>query len=234
MRKEMTFWLVFSLLIHVAAVTSVGLFSKRRFIKVYSPGIIHVTLIEPRQEKAPVHRRIKSQFKIHKQRIVKSIPRSRVVVRRQRIIRRIKKGAIPTKNPREERLKKAIERIKERVEQRETTSEHPEPVVGSGSSIGEKNLYLSVIRSRIMQGWIIPENLIENVYSLIAVVNFTIYSDGHISNVYLEDSSGNRYFDESAIRAVKQAAPFPPLPTSLREKSMEIGIRFRPEEKGDG
>ena len=82
-----------------------------------------------------------------------------------------------------------------------------------------------------MQSWVIPENLIEDVYSLEAIVTFTIYADGHISDVNLEESSGNRYFDESVLRAIRKAAPFPPLPTSINKKSIEIGIRFRPEEK---
>lgn len=234
MRKEMTLWLVLSLVIHIATMTSIGLLSRKNFIKISSPGPIRVTLIEPHPRKNIARKKHpKSHIKIYKHRIVKPIPRSKVIVRKQRIIRRIKKGAIPTRNPREEELKKAIERIQKKVKQREAPSDRNTPAAGSGA-LGEKNLYFSVIRNKVMQGWVIPENLIEDVYNLEAIVNFTIYSDGHISGVYLEESSGNEYFDESVIRAIKKASPFPPLPPSIRKKSIEIGIRFRPEEKEDG
>ena len=236
MRKKMTFWLTLSLLIHVATLTAIDVIGQRHFIKIAAPGPFRVTLIEPKPYHAPVKKAVKKKrktfhpVKIRKQRVIRTISHSPVVVHKQRIVRRIKRGAIPTRNPREERLKKTIERIRKQVSQRKSIPSKPTPPVGGGA-LGEKNIYFSVIRNKIMQAWIIPENLIENIYDLKAVVNFTIYASGHISNVYLEESSGNRTFDESAIRAVKQAAPFPPLPSSLGKKSMEIGIRFRPEEK---
>ncbi len=233
MRKEMTFWLVLSLLIHMMTLTAIDIIGRRHFIKIAAPGPIRVTLMEPRPHVSQAKKHhARHQVKISRHRIIRSIPHSKVIVRKQRIIRRIKHGAIPTKNPREEQLKRAIEKIKKQVESREKAqTEKPSPSPGGGGNLGEKNLYFSVIRNRIMQEWIIPENLIENIYDLKAIVNFTIYADGHISDVYLEESSGNKTFDESAIRAVKQAAPFPPLPPSLGKKSIELGIRFRPEEK---
>ena len=236
LHREMTFWLIVSLAIHLATLTAIDLMERRHFIKVAAPGPFRVTLIEPRPRRRPARKPVRKHprhpVRIQKQRIVRTVSRSPVIVRKQRIIRRIKKGAIPTRNPREERLQKTIERLRKQVAQRKN-SPPPKPTVpaGGGSVIGERNIYFSVIRSKIMQAWVIPENLIENIYDLKAIVNFTIFADGHISHVYLEESSGNKTFDESAIRAVKQAAPFPPLPASLGKRSLEIGIRFRPEEK---
>jgi TonB family protein len=232
MHKEMTFWLVLSLVIHIATLTAIDILNQKHFIRISSPGPIQFALIEPRpQKKAAVKKTRKHPVKIHKQRIIKTIPRSKVVVRKQRIVRRIKKGRIPTKNPREEQLEKALERIKKKVEKREAAPQKTAPAPGGGGTMGEKNIYFSVVRNKVMQSWVIPENLIEDVYSLEAIVTFTIYADGHISDVNLEESSGNRYFDESVLRAIRKAAPFPPLPTSINKKSIEIGIRFRPEEK---
>lgn len=232
MRKELTGWLLLSLGIHLATLTAIDLINRKHFIRISSPGPIQVSLIEPRPQKKPaVQKHRKHNVKIYKHRIVKTIPRSKVVVRKQRIVRRIKKGAIPTKNPREEQLKRALERIQKKVQERETAPEKTAPTPGGGGTPGEKNLYFSVVRNKVMQSWVIPENLIEDVYSLEAIVTFTIYKDGHISDVALEESSGNKYFDESTLRAVRQAAPFPPLPASIKKRSIEIGIRFRPEEK---
>ncbi len=237
MRKEMTPWLILSLIIHIATLTAIDVVGRKYFIKVSAPGPFRVTLIEPRHRQTITKRQTKPKkhptkvYKIQKQRIIRSIPYTKVVVRKQRIVRRIKNGVIPTRNPREERLQKTIERLRKEIRQRKPPPEKPLLSPGGGGALGEKNIYFSVIRNKIMEEWIIPENLIENIYHLKAIVNFTIHADGHISNIYLEESSGNKTFDESALRAVKQAAPFPPLPTSIGKKSMEIGIRFLPEEK---
>jgi len=235
MHREMTFWIILSIVIHLSILTGIEVLNWRHFIRVSTPGPIPVSLIteihKPRVQQKKT--KVKSKVKIHKQRIVKSIPRAKVIVRKQRIIRRIKKGAIPTRNPREEQLKKALEKIKRNIRQRNAQAKKSVPLARGGTP-GEKNIYFSAIRNQIMRGWILPENLIENLYDLEAIVNFTIHADGSISDVRLEEGSGNKTFDASAIRAVKQAAPFPAFPSSIRKKSIDIGIRFRPEEKMDG
>ena len=45
-----------------------------------------------------------------------------------------------------------------------------------------------------------------------------------------EKRSGNSYFDESALRAVKKSVPFPPLTGWVTSRSIEIGIRFHSSE----
>ena len=46
------------------------------------------------------------------------------------------------------------------------------------------------------------------------MVTFEIARDGQVSNVAIKDSSGNRYYDITAMRAIAEAAPFPKLPPS--------------------
>jgi TonB family protein len=43
----------------------------------------------------------------------------------------------------------------------------------------------------------------------------------------MESSSGNSYYDQSAIRAIRKASPVPPLPKELGEESLDVGIKFR-------
>ncbi|TNF50181.1 energy transducer TonB, partial [bacterium] len=38
--------------------------------------------------------------------------------------------------------------------------------------------------------------------------------------------SGNIYYDQSALRAIRKASPLPPLPQDLDEESLEVGINF--------
>ena len=59
-----------------------------------------------------------------------------------------------------------------------------------------------------------------------AVVGVTIRKDGNIDTISFEKQSGNRFFDESVLKAVKKASPFPGFPESLREETLDVGIRF--------
>jgi TonB family protein len=46
----------------------------------------------------------------------------------------------------------------------------------------------------------------------------------------VEKGSGNERFDQTALRAVRRASPFPRLPGVLRESKHEVGLRFRAED----
>ncbi len=50
-------------------------------------------------------------------------------------------------------------------------------------------------------------------------------ANGSVMESSFEDRSGNNQFDESAVRAIKKASPFPPLPEWVKG-GIEIGIRF--------
>jgi colicin import membrane protein len=56
-----------------------------------------------------------------------------------------------------------------------------------------------------------------------------IRRDGVVVDISPEKTSGNRLYDESIRRAIKAAEPLPRIPASIREDSLELGFRFRPE-----
>ncbi|MDI6726670.1 MAG: TonB family protein, partial [Smithellaceae bacterium] len=58
-----------------------------------------------------------------------------------------------------------------------------------------------------------------------ATVVVQIATNGLVTDISFEQKSGNNYFDESTIRAIKKASPFPPLPEWINS-AIEIGIRF--------
>jgi protein TonB len=58
------------------------------------------------------------------------------------------------------------------------------------------------------------------------VVTFEIARDGQVSNVAIKDSSGNRYYDLTAMRAIADAAPFPPLPAEFPGSVLRIHLGF--------
>ena len=82
---------------------------------------------------------------------------------------------------------------------------------------------------KIKKNWALPASLMprENVTTIIEV---RIGQSGTLEYAGFEKRSGNSYFDESAMRAVKKSAPFPPLAEWVTGRSLEIGIRFHSEE----
>ncbi len=98
-----------------------------------------------------------------------------------------------------------------------------------GTQATAANQYIAVIWSRVKGNWTLPQALMpkENTETIIDV---KISRNGALEHIELEKSSGNRYFDDSAIKAVKKSSPFPPFPPYISGNHIEIGIRFHPKE----
>jgi len=60
-----------------------------------------------------------------------------------------------------------------------------------------------------------------------ASVGFEVLRDGSVVNLHLESSSGVPSLDRSALRAVTDASPLPPLPAQLRESRLSAQFVFR-------
>jgi TonB family protein len=58
------------------------------------------------------------------------------------------------------------------------------------------------------------------------VVTFEISRDGQVSNVTVKDSSGNPYYDRTAMRAIAEAAPFPRLPDEFPGSMLRVHMGF--------
>jgi len=120
---------------------------------------------------------------------------------------------------------KAIEDIRKRTDSSTSTSGQ----VDESESSSKINAYYALIWSRIKGQWALPQGILprENIE---AIIQARILKNGTIANISFEKRSGNRYFDESAMKAIKKASPFPPLPEWTRDSSIEVGIRFRSAE----
>jgi colicin import membrane protein len=110
------------------------------------------------------------------------------------------------------------------------------PTAGtSGTAISDAainaqtNEYINAVWSRVKQNWTMPQSLMpaKNITTIIGV---KIARNGALEYAGFEKRSGNSYFDDSALRAVKKASPFPPLPAWVKDNSIEIGIRFHSAE----
>ncbi len=58
------------------------------------------------------------------------------------------------------------------------------------------------------------------------LVVFTILRDGTVSPPTIEQSSGDVFYDQAALRAVMRANPFPPLPPGYPDDRMKIYFSF--------
>jgi len=58
------------------------------------------------------------------------------------------------------------------------------------------------------------------------LVTFTILRDGSVYGTTIEQSSGNVFYDQAALRSVLRSTPFPPLPASLADDTLKIYITF--------
>jgi TonB family protein len=100
-----------------------------------------------------------------------------------------------------------------------------------GSSLLESKLndYYNLIWAKIKEGWTLPENLPKEKTELEAIIVVIIEKGGKVQKSWFEKKSGISLYDQMAMRAIKKAEPFPPIPKELSDDTLEIGIRFYPD-----
>ncbi len=86
-----------------------------------------------------------------------------------------------------------------------------------GSSLLESKLndYYSLIWAKIKEGWTLPENLPKEKTELEAVIVVIIEKGGKVQKSWFEKKSGISLYDQMAMRAIKKAEPFPPIPEGI-------------------
>ncbi|MFQ5639346.1 MAG: energy transducer TonB [bacterium] len=84
--------------------------------------------------------------------------------------------------------------------------------------------YLALLQSRIQANWEPPFRTAAVVRK--AVIYFKVHRSGQIANIVIESSSGERLFDQAAIRAVTLANPLPSLPVDFPLRSLGVHFEF--------
>jgi TolA protein len=85
--------------------------------------------------------------------------------------------------------------------------------------------YYNKVGAKIQSLWIYSGDADKERLTLITI---KINKAGALIDYWIEQKSGDRQFDDSALRAVEKSAPLPPLPKDYNEESIEIGLRFCP------
>jgi len=134
-------------------------------------------------------------------------------------------------------IEKALNNIRQSQQNRQNTQADAvgQAAGTTGTAISDAainaqtNEYISAVWSRVKQNWTMPQSLMPN-RNITTIIGVKIARNGMLEYAGFEQRSGNSYFDDSALRAVKKSSPFPPLPAWVRDNSIEIGIRFHSAE----
>jgi TonB family protein len=105
---------------------------------------------------------------------------------------------------------------------------------GGGGAQGSVRLspelsdYFRRLEESVRNSWILPAALARDAGKLVVELRIVIEKDGRVSAQRIERGSGNSYFDDSVLRAIRKASPLPVPPEQLRggEDHYEVGFRF--------
>ncbi len=98
--------------------------------------------------------------------------------------------------------------------------------VGVNSAFGNQfGAYADLVVQRVTQKW--QTSGLAGLQVPMAVITFDIMRDGSVKNPQIAQRSGNSTLDFSALRAVMDAGPFPPLPANYSGSSTNVELRFQ-------
>ncbi len=100
--------------------------------------------------------------------------------------------------------------------------------IGIGGVLGDRfGAYAAILQQRIASRWntSVIDPRVQN--ARIVTIRFEILRDGTARNISILESSGVGPLDNSAVRAVTEASPFPPLPAGYSGNSAEIEVYFK-------
>jgi len=99
--------------------------------------------------------------------------------------------------------------------------------VGPNSVFGNRfGAYADLVVQRVTEKWQ-TSGLGSMRTAPLVIITFDILRDGSLRNPQVAQRSGNTTLDFSALRAVMDAAPFPPLPPGYERNEANVELRFQ-------
>ncbi|RWX44253.1 TonB C terminal [Candidatus Electrothrix marina] len=105
---------------------------------------------------------------------------------------------------------------------------------GYGDYRGERvnpavlNQYAASLNGRISSHWQLPE-IVKTQSNLSTIVALTLRRDGSIEDMRIERESGDSFFDQSVIKALRNSAPLPSFPALINQSTLEFVLTFTPQ-----
>jgi len=138
-------------------------------------------------------------------------------------------GSLPDKGlkaVREEEATPSFLFDREVIEKYASKSPRPEKGLTFDTSEFEHRGYMRRLKEKIEGIWEYPKEAVRNKMSGDLYITFTIKRKGDLGEIELVRTSGHRRLDRAAIKALKDAAPFWPLPDDWPEDELEIKGHF--------
>lgn len=85
--------------------------------------------------------------------------------------------------------------------------------------------YLAQVQKEISKQWV-PTQVETPAGAVQVVIRFRLHRDGRVSDVKIEQHSGNKYYDLAGMRAVLRAQPLPPFPPELPKADLDAHFSF--------
>lgn len=137
------------------------------------------------------------------------------------------------------KIKDILSELRDKVAEQEMEDDYEEEEIQNQNQGYRKwrnstaeSIYNGIFSIMIQKNWVFNENLArldKNDKRINVLVMIKILENGDLGDIWIETKSGNNFLDKSAIRAIKKAAPFPPLPKEFQRASYEIGLLFSPK-----
>ena len=98
--------------------------------------------------------------------------------------------------------------------------------LGQNNTLGSRfGAYADLVAQRVTEKW--QNGALAGQTAPMAIITFDIQRDGSIRNAKVAQPSGNSTMDYSALRAVMDAAPFPPLPSEYDRNQASVELQFQ-------
>lgn len=99
----------------------------------------------------------------------------------------------------------------------------PQIYTGSGRGF-TYSYYLNILLNKIGQNWNNPYR--EKDVILKSIIYFEVDKNGVISNIRVEEDSGDEIYNESTVRAVALTKKLPPLPQEFSDDYLKVHLEF--------
>ncbi len=83
--------------------------------------------------------------------------------------------------------------------------------------------YYARIKEKVSTFWLPSQRPDQDIQVLVGI---RLLPGGQVRDITIEASSGDRAFDEAAVRALRQALPLPPFPPLVKDESLNLILRF--------
>jgi periplasmic protein TonB len=99
---------------------------------------------------------------------------------------------------------------------------------GGGDFASRYGWYIEAVKRKVQSNWL--QNTIDPAVRAArtahAVVQFTIYKDGTVKDIRIQQTSGNNSMDNSGLRAIMQSNPMPALPPDYSGSYVQVVFDF--------